>query len=782
MPGTFFTSVGAFSNEDIDNILEPRQPQFPATPPTGMLDNGTDISDLYAPVSVGSAAALTGYLVDGVDIANIFAVAGSVSVSYTATPAAGSVDEGASLTINISGTNTPAGDLYWTIDPTGGGGSDSQAGDFVATSGGPVTYNGTSGSFSVSTVADTTTEGEETFTVQVRTGSTGGPIVATTTSITINDTSTGSYTLGGPASMDEGVTESFPFDGTGIANQTYYWRIEHIDTVPGDFTGATSSSFAYAGAPVNIDIQTVADSASEGPETFTLAVYEDAGYTTLAVDKTITINDTSSLSVAVSGPASVDEGANATFNVTGTGSAQTLYWTVNFNSSSDAGDFTATSGSFAFDGSNGTFDVSIDADSTTEGPETFLVEVRSGSIAGPILDTSSAVTINDTSTDYSISGTTPVNEGAASTFTVTGGTAQTLYWTVLNGTTTNADFDTVSGSFVYNGTSGNFDVTTVADATTEGNETFQVQLRTGSTGGPVVGLSNTVTITDTSQDPTYAISGSPTTVDEGSTVTFTVTTTDVADGTTLYWSTTGTVDAADFTDGQMTGSVTINSNTGSIDRTLENDLSSGEGSETFQLQLRTGSVGGTIVDTSNTITVNDTSSLEWTGSTSINASTLDSAGHTSEHWVFDLSISSAGTWQSVFEHIGDGGSGDEVISSNTINGTWITPTGAGVGNSYEVRFTHVSASGTTPALEMRVGDSPIRVNGSPVLNAGTDIAVGNSSAWLPLDVTKEAADTMGPHQSGVSPANGTWRIEIGLLGTSTALLTQDITIQAGEIV
>lgn len=109
--------------------------------------------------------------------------------------------------------------------------------------------------------------------------------------------------------------------------------------------------------------------------------------------------------------------------------------------------------------------------------------------------------------------------------------------------------------------------------------------------------------------PTYSVSASTTSVNEGSSVTFTVTTTNVDNGTTLYWSTntvSGTINTSDFSDSATTGSVTITNGSGTITRTLANDTTT-EGSESFQLQIRTGSTSGTIVATSQTVTIGDTS-------------------------------------------------------------------------------------------------------------------------------------------------------------------------------
>jgi hypothetical protein len=93
-------------------------------------------------------------------------------------------------------------------------------------------------------------------------------------------------------------------------------------------------------------------------------------------------------------PSSVDEGNTLTFNIGGANITDgTYYWTIESN----AGDFTATNGSFSISSNVGSFTVTPTADSTTEGDEIFEVAIRSGSITGTILETSSSVTINDTS-------------------------------------------------------------------------------------------------------------------------------------------------------------------------------------------------------------------------------------------------------------------------------------------------------------------------------------------------------------------------------------------------
>ena len=116
------------------------------------------------------------------------------------------------------------------------------------------------------------------------------------------------------------------------------------------------------------------------------------------------------------------------------------------------------------------------------------------------------------------------------------------------------------------------------------------------------------TLVRTQVAPTYSVSESSTNVNEGDTVTFTITTTNVPNGTSLYWDTTGTVTADDFSDNTLTGLVTVNNNTATITRTIRNDYSVSEGAENFALQI---SEAGVLVVTSNTVSVADTSAATY---------------------------------------------------------------------------------------------------------------------------------------------------------------------------
>lgn len=215
---------------------------------------------------------------------------------------------------------------------------------------------------------------------------------------------------------------------------------------------------------------------------------------------------------------------------------------------------------------------------------------------------------------YSISSNVAsANEGQSILFSVVTteeDNGNVLYWTNA-GTTIAADFlqNVNSGSLTI--TSGNnivgttsFILTLQTDLTSEGPETVQIQLRKGSTSGTVVATGSLITIADTSITPTYAIIPSANSINEGSSVTFTVNTYQIPDGTSLYYTLSG-VQAADITGGALSGSFTITANTGSVTVTTTSDLST-EGPETMTFQLRTISTSGTIVLTSNVV-INDTS-------------------------------------------------------------------------------------------------------------------------------------------------------------------------------
>jgi hypothetical protein len=296
----------------------------------------------------------------------------------------------------------------------------------------------------------------------------------------------------------------------------------------------------------------------------------------------------------------VDEGDPVTYTVTTTNVSDgtVLYWEV-----SSPDDFAVDTGNFTINSNTGSFSVTPSADTLTEGTETFTVTIRLGAADGPVVTTTPSVTINDTSfgATYALStdaigGT--VNEGdtlvvTLTTQNVSDGT--NIPYTVTGIQGGDLDIGSLTGNFTQASGVGTATFQFSEDVVTEGSETFTLTL-------DVQGDSIQVVVADTSTGPTYALSPQTTDVDEGSTLTIDVTTTNVPDSTVLYW--TIESNAGDFT--TSSGSVTITSNTASFGVTPDSDATT-EGGESFTVALRTGSITGTIVDTTDPLSINDTS-------------------------------------------------------------------------------------------------------------------------------------------------------------------------------
>lgn len=317
----------------------------------------------------------------------------------------------------------------------------------------------------------------------------------------------------------------------------------------------------------------------------------------------------------------VNEGQTVSFAVTTTnvGSGTTLYYSIVGNTSN--ADFLdgSLSGSFVITNGSGSFSKTVATDALyNEFTEGFKINVSTGSTTGSIVGTSNTIFVTNLGApSYTIGvSTTTVNEGGSVNFTlntVNVGDGTTLYYST-GGSMEAADFsnNSLTGSFNVVSTGATTGVATVTrtianDILTEGSESFTFVVRTDSTSGTVVATSPSITVVDTI--PTYSVIPSTTSINEGSSITFTVTTSVVPNATVLYWTVlevSGTVSSADFSDAALSGSFTINNNTGSITRTITADRST-ESLEAFKLEVRRTSTSGTVVATSDTVYINDTS-------------------------------------------------------------------------------------------------------------------------------------------------------------------------------
>ena len=308
---------------------------------------------------------------------------------------------------------------------------------------------------------------------------------------------------------------------------------------------------------------------------------------------------------------------NFTVNTTNVGSGTTLYYNIVGNVS--AADFADNLlvGSFEINNGIGTI-TKVAANDILENEitEGFIVNVSTGSTTGGIVTTSSPAThiTNLGLPSYTITpSAASVNEGSSVSFTVnTVNVTGPLYYST-NGTANAADFtdNSLTGSFSLVSTGSTTGVGTIVrsiatDFDTESGEQFSITVRTGSTSGPGVTTSSNVTIGDVT--PTVNVSESATSVDEGGSVTFTISGSNIPDGTYYYtiYEEEGTIASTDFNPANLNGSFSVSNNSGSVTITIAEDITS-EGPDKFKIQIRTGSISGTVIAESNAITINDTS-------------------------------------------------------------------------------------------------------------------------------------------------------------------------------
>lgn len=237
-----------------------------------------------------------------------------------------------------------------------------------------------------------------------------------------------------------------------------------------------------------------------------------------------------------------------------------LYWTIKHITTS-AADFYDNYGSFYADNWRNSyitnlsgsyeheygeelarFSITAYPDATTEGPQTFQVEVREGSPFGPVVLTSSVITLSDTSrsASYSFPGIwygfdyfnyylqNGLNEWQSYeiqfkatniptttetylyyTFSGTGSSDADIYYFAYNAPQNailpqgqvyvyNDQYWDGSTFQNYNTGWGRLFVAPRNDRITEGPETLQLHLRTGSRTGPIVASTPVFTINDTS--------------------------------------------------------------------------------------------------------------------------------------------------------------------------------------------------------------------------------------------------------------------------------------------
>ena len=492
-----------------------------------------------------------------------------------------------------------------------------------------------SGMLTLTPVSDAVVEGDETIVVD---GAVTG-FTVTSATITLQDDDEATLSISGPASaVSEGSDATFTVTLSHAVDEsvTVAWSAPQMgdDAVAGDL-GSTSGDLTFpansaAGATRTITIGAVDDLLSEGDETFTVTLgaitsgrSDRVSLATGAASATATIAESDPITVEITGPATVAEGASADYTVslspsgvTPTADLSVDYATSDGTATADT-DYTSATGTLTFTTASAgeqTFTVTTLQDVLDDDAETYTAFISNpnGGGGGPtptVSTTDSSVTTTITDDDGTPTAITlsvdPTAIGEADgetdvtvTATLEGSSTLTTATTVtlsLSGTAADPGDYAVTTALASvtipageASGSGTLTLTPVSDAVVEGDETVVVD-------GEVTGFtvsSATITLED-DDTATLSVSGPASAVSEGSDATFTVTLSHaVAADVTVAWSAPGAGDDAVAADlGATSGTVTFTANSAAgAERTITigavDDMLS-EGDEAFTLTLGT---------------------------------------------------------------------------------------------------------------------------------------------------------------------------------------------------
>ena len=504
--------------------------------------------------------------------------------AYTIVADRANVNEDQIINFDITTNNFPAGTtLYWSITSDNASVDvddflDPIAGTVTTVGGATPPYVGAA-LVSLRLNPDKKREGNETAEFVLRAGSTIGPILAGGSPISFNiiDTSKPTYVISpNKNSVREGDSVVFSIVTTNLSDgSVVYWQILQTSGTINilDFTdAATAGEALVVNNSTSITISIAEDRTTETTERFTLRLAEvplsTPGVEVVAQSSEITIQDTSQTppaEIVIAVPLTVNEGDSVLAQVT-TRNIEIptfLYWKIVPVGNFDASDLTFASllGVVAIDElGEGSFNFGILEDFTTEGSESFNIELYQDSDRTVKLKNSSLITVNDTSqsASYSIS-VSPASVDEGDSIVVTVNTTD-----VPNGTAVDyeitpaaraADITPTTGTVVINSNTATFGLTPVADATTEGNETYGIILRLSSTGEQVFNSGTIYTILDTSLSGGLNVTPGNFTVEFGESVTITIN--PVNFGTvTIDWVLSGSAVDDNLIAGPTSGSVT----------------------------------------------------------------------------------------------------------------------------------------------------------------------------------------------------------------------------------
>ncbi len=296
---------------------------------------------------------------------------------------------------------------------------------------------------------------------------------------------------------------------------------------------------------------------------------------------TIPANDIPQNVTVSASPTSVNEGGTVRFTATlpqPLSQVATVAYTASGGTATSGSDYPATSGTFSFAaGETSKFiDVVVTDDSLAEGNETFTFALSSPN--GMILGTPSSVDVtivdNDVPSVTMTTGSTSLNEGDSSQFTVQLSQASAqevrVNYAFSGSATLSSDYATnpvltASGTIIFSPgeTSKQYSVSITNDTASEGQETFTVTLSAPTNA--TLGSPNSGAFTIAASDPPTVEIVSPGNVNEGTNANFVVRLSQASTQTvTVYWtlSPEGTTTAGtDYNNTNSTGQLSFSPGT-----------------------------------------------------------------------------------------------------------------------------------------------------------------------------------------------------------------------------
>ena len=479
----------------------------------------------------------------------------NTNVAYTV--AVSDIQEGSNLSASItSGTYNADKTIKWQIE--GAANADARFSSYK----GEVTLDGSgNGTVTVPTTVDNDYQGSVAGTFKVY-DSAFSPVVTGNDTFNITDADA-VYTLtASPAAGQASGTTTFTIGGTNIPDGDVYFYVDNAAPNPtsdNDFNpdppprDGSRRTVTVSGGTATTDLTFAAGAANANDEDFIAYIYdastggnELAELTYKIVQGSYTIETLNTSNATIT---NIDEGDTLRYKFT-VPDGTYYYWFDKPTEFAPDGPTIGARQSIAIVAME-TVDIVVEGDNTIEGSETVTIFLSTSSTGGAVA--SKSITINDTSLPtYDVGSFASANTASTTEVTtrteaqdlfvgvetLSSGSTETLY-VELSGTGASQYTSTQQNGVFSSGTNTRFTFTTNGDdGTPEADRTITITVTAGdyASGSPTRTIDTVnVTLTDAAGGAVLSINAAtPSPRDEGSTIRFDVSTTNVPDATNYY--------------------------------------------------------------------------------------------------------------------------------------------------------------------------------------------------------------------------------------------------------